>query len=99
MTQGGKIQVPEKTDFFLPEGSLETVRDLVKAGAEIDARSKVGITPLFYAVDHDYDEVVKALMGAGADPCVTDSHGGTAEEYAKQVGAARSVKLLNQQCE
>ena len=52
----------------------ETVAALLKAGADPNARSRVGLgllgsfTPLGNAVKNDYTEVVAALLRAGADP-------------------------------
>ena len=53
-------------------GSLEMVRALLKAGADVKATDERNYTPLFYAtynpeLDRGFPEVVKALIDAGAE--------------------------------
>jgi ankyrin repeat protein len=52
--------------------SLEVVQLLIAAGAEVDARTKDGFTPLLNAADAG-PGVVGALLAAGADPMAQDT--------------------------
>ncbi len=49
------------------EGHAEVVTPLVAAGADVDARSDGGFTPLAFAVRAGHADTVEALVGAGAD--------------------------------
>lgn len=48
-------------------GNLAAVERLIKAGAEINAKSKEGFTPCICAMMADQHEIVKRLKQAGAD--------------------------------
>jgi len=53
--------------------SLTIVRLLVEAGADVNARDDLGMTPLRYAVRHGRDDVIAMLQSSGADDAaVTD---------------------------
>jgi ankyrin repeat protein len=60
-------------------GPVETVRDLLKAGARVDARDSRGLTPLHFALATEYPsiETVRALLQAGADVNARDTTGET----------------------
>jgi len=47
--------------------SLEIVRLLVEAGADVEARDDIDMTPIRYAVRHGRDDIVEMLRAAGAD--------------------------------
>lgn len=74
-------------------GSLEVVRILIRAGADVNARDKTGGTPLLKAATvPDAEnisellkikaEIIRELLKAGADPSMQDNFGGTAWEQA-----------------
>ncbi len=54
---------------------LEVVQALIKAGAEIDAVTLTGQTPLWFAANCGYFEIAKYLLEAGADPNIRSSSG------------------------
>lgn len=59
-------------------GSVEEIKVLIDAGADVNAKDKDGMTALMYAAkDNDNPEVIKAIIDAGA--VVTDE----AIDYAK----------------
>ena len=61
----------------------EVTTTLLKAGADIKAKDKDGVTPLMYAAHYNPNpEVIAALLNAGADAKVKDSDGKTAFDYA-----------------
>jgi len=58
------------------------VDDLIKAGADLNIKSKDGQTALVVAVGSNDERMVEALLKAGADPDIADSMGQTARKYA-----------------
>ena len=53
-----------------------------------------GWTPLHKAVANGYEDVVKMLMAAGADPEIAHNSGLTAIKMARQKNMALILKLL-----
>lgn len=72
-------------DLFnaIKSDSLDEVRDLISKGADINAKGKLGRTPLLYALDSRLssknmnvrDEIIKELLSKGADVNVQDNLG------------------------
>jgi ankyrin repeat protein len=59
------------------DGRLDLVRDLLAAGAEIDAVEANGITPLLIAITNNHPDVARLLIDRGANIKVTDWWGRT----------------------
>lgn len=59
-------------------GHAETVRALLDAGADVDARNQDGSTPLIGAAFFGRADCVRALLDAGADASITNNDGSTA---------------------
>lgn len=66
------------------QGSVEVVRLLLAAGAEVDGASALGITPLMQAALNRNADVVDVLLEAGAEVSLRNRHGETALHYAGQ---------------
>ncbi len=62
--------------------SLEEVKALVLAGANVDAIGDMGNTPLHEAVGANNAEIVRFLLSAGATPSIRNEFDQTAEEVA-----------------
>ena len=60
----------------------ELALDLIKAGADVNLKSKDGQTALVVAVGEGDEKMVEALLKAGADPDISDSLGASARKYA-----------------
>jgi hypothetical protein len=55
------------------KSNVEQVKALLAKGADVDAKSPYGATPLFFACDRANDVVVKILLEKGASPNVQDT--------------------------
>ncbi len=69
------------------EDDVESVRRLLKAGADVNARNVNGDTALMLAVWWEFDnssgkEVIDLLLEAGADLDIKDKDGKTVIDYA-----------------
>ncbi|KAI1414902.1 ankyrin repeat-containing domain protein [Hypoxylon sp. FL1857] len=63
-------------------GDPETVRTLVKAGANMEVRNKDGRTPLMLAAQLGREGLVRSLLSEGANAQARDNWGCTAASYA-----------------
>jgi ankyrin repeat protein len=73
---------------------VETVRLLVRAGADVKLNNRYGITPLFLAALNGNATLVDVLLKAGADPNDTKPEGETVLMTAARAGNPDAVKLL-----
>ena len=71
----------------------EFIKTLVKHGAEINAQTKEGQTPLMVSVMNA--GITKVLLECGADPSLHDQDGETALDYAQKPGVdPRAYEIL-----
>lgn len=61
---------------------METVRAILQYKPDLEARDELGWTPLIIAASAGSLEVVKELVGAGADVTATNGRDQTALHYA-----------------
>jgi len=74
-------------------GNLTEVNKLIKAGADVSAKSN-GMMPIHYAAKYNRVEIIKALITAGSEihkPC---DHGYTALRHAKKANAIDAENFL-----
>jgi len=81
----------DETPMFKACDTYKAVPLLAKAGADLNARNKLGETPLMACFDPDY---LKALVAAGADLTLRDNQGLTAAEKAAQIGDNATADFL-----
>jgi Ankyrin repeats (3 copies) len=55
------------------KSNVEAVKALLAKGADVNAKTEYGATPLFFACDRGNAEIVKMLIDAGADVNITDT--------------------------
>ena len=67
---------------------------LLGHGADINARSPNGTTPLMMAARYGAMDTVPVLLNAGADTTLTNEQGLTALDFAKRSGRARTAKQI-----
>jgi ankyrin repeat protein len=69
--------------------SVEVVRILLDAGAEVDARSNTGDTPLYNAVRNTTPaavSIMRLLRERGADPTIANEKGATPLRFVSRYG-------------
>ena len=76
------------------DGQLETVKSLVRSGANVNASQSEGATPLIVASFYGADDVVEFLIRKGANVNAKDARGNTALMQAAYFGFTSTVKLL-----
>ena len=74
----------------------QMIKDLIKSGANVNAKTDNGETALMWAVRHRNAEVVKALIEAGADINAKNNKGATALMLALILNRspAKTVQIL-----
>lgn len=76
------------------EGTAQSVRLLLKRGADINATGDDGFTALMLAAGWNSPDIVALLIAHGADIRVKNNRGQTALELAKEKGRSENVTLL-----
>ena len=76
------------------DGEVDTVKRLIEAGADVDARDFGGLTALMLTVRNGHAEIVKILLEAGADLNAQDDDGETALLKAARGGQTEVVNIL-----
>ncbi|MGB6243870.1 ankyrin repeat domain-containing protein, partial [Gordonia sp. (in: high G+C Gram-positive bacteria)] len=80
-------------------GSVTTVRRLIEAGVDVDHVNTPRWTAMQEAVVYGdgsgrYQDTVRALLDAGADPNIRDANGRTVEDNARRLGQGAIVEIL-----
>jgi len=71
---------------------IDVIRELLRRGAVVDARTSDGITPLQLAVGNKHFAIAKVLVAAGANLDARDHHGKSA---ANELDAQGSREILD----
>jgi uncharacterized protein len=74
--------------------NTDTVKALLEAGADPNARQTGGFTPIHAAAQNGDREAVEALLAKGADPQAKTDEGKTAADFAREQGHESLVSLL-----
>ena len=76
------------------KGNREVVEMLIKAGSDLNARNKVGQTPLHIAIKQRHSDLAKYLISNGCDIEIRDTAGCNASYYAKINGLKEIIDIL-----
>lgn len=76
------------------EHDVETCRELIASGADVNQRSAEGSTALALAARENHADLVTILLDAGANPEIRDAEEKTVLHQAVDVGAEESVAAL-----
>ena len=77
-------------------GHLRVMAFLIGAGADVNAESPNGTTPLMMAAMYGNDATVKLLLESGAHADTRNDQRLSAEDFAKRAGREDSAKLIRQ---
>jgi ankyrin repeat protein len=75
-------------------GSIDRIRELIAAGANVNRRHKCGSTPLWEAAYHGRQDIVAILLAAGADAAVYGDDGSGPLHWAANNGHLEIVETL-----
>lgn len=75
-------------------GQTETVKALLKQGAEVNATNYCGFTPLRQAAVNGHTKTVETLLQNGADVNAVSETGNTALDWAVATDAIDTIKIL-----
>ncbi len=75
-------------------GAVDVARDLIARGAQLNAASSRGVTPLMIAAARDNGPMIALLLQAGSDPARRSREGQTALEIAQQNGNTEALETL-----
>lgn len=77
------------------KSDIVKVKELLAKGANVNAKSPYGATPLFFACDRGNVEVIKILLESGADANIQDTfYHATPLGWAMNKGKPEIIKLL-----
>jgi ankyrin repeat protein len=81
-------------EYAVRQGDVHAVGELLRAGADVDARDRHGQTALMLAAHRGYRDVVEVLADAGADLNVAAKYNLTALMLAVVAGHATVARVL-----
>ncbi len=77
------------------KGDLDTVKKMIELGSDVNQQSE-GMTPLMYAARYNRVDIIKVLVGKGANVKTKNRKGYTAMKYAKLSNAKEAMALLKE---
>ncbi len=87
---------PGEGAIFLPGSTrpIDIARELIKRGANVNAQSKHGVTPLMIAAARNVTPMIGLLVQSGASADLKSEEGKTALQIAEQNGSEQAAKAL-----
>ncbi len=87
-------KVPDTIHRAAGNGNIEAVKKHLADGADVNAKSSGGRTPLLGAAHRGHKEIVELLIAKGADVNVKDKYGNTPLDRAIQQKHTETAALL-----
>jgi hypothetical protein len=78
------------------EGDAARVKELLRKGANANARDKSGWTPLHWAASYGRVDVARLLLEHGADPGIRDKDGRTPLDIARATRHKEVVRVIEE---
>ena len=75
-------------------GNIEAVKQHLAAGTDVNAKNKIGSTPLNYAALKGHEEIAELLIAAGADVNARDKDGKTPLDLATKEKKTETADFL-----
>lgn len=87
---------PGEGGMFLPGSTrpIDVARELIKRGANVNAQTQHGVTPLMIAAARNVTPMIGLLVQANADAALKSNEGKTALQIAEQNGSEQAAKAL-----
>ena len=92
LAAGGGYSLDGLMVEFAIRGEVTGIKTLLDAGADIEAETSDGYTPLHWAARKGHVDIVAALLAAGADVQAKDNQGRTPRDLAR---ANKHYKIAN----
>jgi ankyrin repeat protein len=95
LSRGAKLNGPSTILMRLDgDATSDLVWDLINAGADVNAKTEAGATPLMSAAYEENGEILKTLLDAGANVNSKNEDGQTALMVAAEHGRLQNVRAL-----
>jgi hypothetical protein len=92
---GPEVRAPRVSlQIAVLNGNLETVRQHIAAGSDLNRRDEYGSTPVIVAATFGRTEIAKALIAAGADLSIANNEGATPLHVAAFLCRSEIVEAL-----
>ncbi|KAL7915772.1 ankyrin repeat-containing domain protein [Trichoderma velutinum] len=92
--ESGKKNINESLHDAVENGPVDVIKMLLSQGADIDAKSDRGSSPLFTAAWYGKVEVAQLLLNQGANIHLTNDNGNTALHHAAYTGQVQMARFL-----
>jgi quinoprotein dehydrogenase-associated probable ABC transporter substrate-binding protein len=78
-----------------PPSPLDIAKDLIAKGANVNAVTSKGVTPLMIAAAHDNGPMIMLLIQSGSDLAKKSNEGQTALDIARENGNEQALKTIS----
>jgi hypothetical protein len=84
----------ETLHIMCSKGDIWYVKRHLDKGSDVNAKDEDGVTPLHYAAEGGYNEIVELLIDKGANVNAKDENGATPQDLAIQFKEFETAALL-----